>query len=349
VGLPTDTVLPYDAELPPDKIVRRAKPPRPPQPWENPFGFKHKVSSPFALFLGACCLAAGLGLWWYLTNGEAHERILSYTALPSPAETFNEEQVTTLWTSSALAANLWASLRRVILGFTLAATVGVPLGVVCGCYPWFNAFMAPVNVFGRNIPIAALIPLTFALFGIGESQKVMFIFIATVAFVMMDTANAINSISARYIDTGLTLGASRPQIVRGVLVPLAMPHIFNSLRSLFGLAFGYIMLAELVTIGGTGGLGNVINIAQKRGHRETILLVLMIIPAVALVIDRTWFAVQKSMFPYEYGGRGVLHSCWRGIVHVLEDTKQAIIRPKQLDQSQLAIIAARRQHVVSHP
>ena len=62
-----------------------------------------------------------------------------------------------------LTRNLLASLRRVVLGFALAAAVGIPLGVLCGCFPWVNAFLAPINVFGRNIPIAALIPLTFAL------------------------------------------------------------------------------------------------------------------------------------------------------------------------------------------
>ena len=99
---------------------------------------------------------------------------------------------------------------------------------------------------GRNIPVAAVIPLTFSLFGIGELQKIMFIFIACVAFIVMDTATAIADVSDRYVDTAYTLGASRRQIVMKVLVPLAMPSIFNSLRLLFGLAFGYIMLAEVI-------------------------------------------------------------------------------------------------------
>jgi NitT/TauT family transport system permease protein len=207
-------------------------------------------------------------------------------------------------------------LRRVVFGFALAATVGIPLGVLCGCFPWVNSFLAPINVFGRNIPIAALIPLTFALFGIGELQKVMFIFIAAVAFVMMDTASAVADVSGSYIDTAYTLGASRRQIIMKVLVPLAMPRVFNSLRLLFGLAFGYIMLAELVTEGGgVGGLGNIINVARRRGNGEPILLVLMVIPAVALAIDRALFAIQKSLFPYQYGGDGALHNVWRGLMH----------------------------------
>jgi len=94
-----------------------------------------------------------------------------------------------------------------------------------------------------------------------------------------------------------------------VLVPLAMPRIFNSLRLLFGLAFGYIMLSEtIVEPGEAGGIGSVINMAQRRGHPETIIFILIVIPAVALVIDRVVFFVQRSLFPYQYGGAGLLHA-----------------------------------------
>jgi ABC-type nitrate/sulfonate/bicarbonate transport system permease component len=255
-------------------------------------------------------------------------------------ETYNREQIDDLWFNNALTRNLLVSLKRVVLGFALAAAVAIPLGVLCGCFPWVNAFFAPMNVFGRNIPIAALIPLTFALFGIGETQKVLFIFIAVVAFIMMDTASAIADVSSRYIDTAYTLGASRLQIIVKVLVPLAMPRLFNSLRLLFGLAFGYIMLTELVTEGGgVGGLGNIINIAQRRGHRETILLVLTVIPAVALAIDRFLYMIQKSLFPHQYGGNGFLHDAWRGLMHVCEDLKHLIVKPTPLQPGQKAALA----------
>ena len=126
-------------------------------------------------------------------------------------------------------------------------------------------------IFGRNIPMAALIPLTFSLFGIGELQKVMFIFIACVAFVIADVDRGDQRHQRRYIDTAYTLGANRWQIILKVLVPLALPAIFNSLRLLFGLAFGYIMLAELIKFGSeAGGLGDIIIVAQRRGPREHI-------------------------------------------------------------------------------
>ncbi len=308
------------------------------------FVFRQPVPTWAGLLLGLLCLVLVLGIWWFLTRGPHEERIIGYNSLPSPAETYNRDQIEDLWFNNALTRNLLVSLRRVVLGFTLATIVAIPLGVLCGCFPWINAFFAPMNVFGRNIPIAALIPLTFALFGIGETQKVLFIFIAVVAFIMMDTASAIADVSSRYIDTAYTLGASRIQIISKVLVPLAMPRIFNSLRLLFGLAFGYIMLTELVTEGGgIGGLGNIINVAQRRGHRETILLVLTVIPAVALAIDRFLYMIQKSLFPHQYGGHGILHDLWRGFMHLCEDLKFTFVAPAPLEPGQAAALNVKRE------
>jgi ABC-type nitrate/sulfonate/bicarbonate transport system permease component len=276
------------------------------------------------LLYGTLCIIFCIGVWWFVTWGEPEQRILSYTVLPSPGETL--AAFSSLWFDRALTRNTVATLWRVMLGFGLAALIGIPLGVLCGCFARVNAFFAPLSIFGRNIPVAALIPLTFSLFGIGEFQKVMFLFIASVAFVFSDTARAISDVSNQYIDTAYTLGANRRQVIIKVLVPLAMPSVFNSLRLLFGLAFGYIMLGELVTIGDAGGLGHIINVSMRRGPREHILLVLLIIPLVALAIDRLLFWVQRELFPHRYKGTGVLHRGMQTLSYAWEDLACALWR-----------------------
>jgi ABC-type nitrate/sulfonate/bicarbonate transport system permease component len=325
--------------MPADTVVRKPAPTR--AGGGGVFALRRPIPQWLSIALGVLCILTVFGIWWLLTRGVSEERILPYQTIPSPAETFDEDQLRRLWFDSALTRNLFVTLRRVVLGFALAAAVGIPLGILCGCFPWVNSLLAPINVFGRNIPIAALIPLTYALFGIGEPQKVIFIFIAAVAFVMVDTASAIADVSGRYIDTAFTLGASRWQILSKVLVPLAMPRVFNSLRLLFGLAFGYIMLAEVITEGGgVGGLGNIINVYRRRGIQEPIYLLLIIIPAVALAIDRMLYMMQKSLFPYQYGSRGVLHNVWRGLKYGAERLKYLIVSPQPLDPSQRAALAA---------
>jgi len=254
-------------------------------------------------------------------GGRGGGRFISPAMLPSPAETFRE--LPHVFGERRLVANTLRTLMRVCLGFGLTATIGVPLGVLAACFPAVRAFLAPLTVFGRNIPVAALIPLTFFLFGIGEFQKVMFLFIASVAFVVSDTTAAVLEVPQRYVDTALTLGASRLQIIMKVLVPLSAPAIFNSLRLLFGLAFGYVMLAELVKFGSdSGGLGDLINMSQRRGEREPILIVLVIIPLVAYAIDRVLWWLQCDLFPHRYGGRGMLPRLCHRLLHGFDNPRE---------------------------
>ena len=291
-----------------------------------------------------------LVLWHVLTMGEPTKRIIKPIALPSIAETF--QSLPSLWNDRALARSTFWSLGRVFGGFALAASVAIPLGVLAACFWRMQAMLRPLSVFGRNIPVAALIPLTLIWFGLGETQKVMFIFFASGGFIFFDTTNSVNGVSDSYLDTAYTLGAkSVPregliwgaivglgygliflvmnlllgsqsgvasklgyfaggflagfamwypilsnQVIKKVIVPLALPSVVNSLRLLFGLAFGYIMLAEVINA--KHGLGAIINISQRLGPREHIYLCLIFISLLAFGIDRLILWIQRQLFPY---------------------------------------------------
>src|SRR4029077_6419525 len=185
---------------------------------------------------------------------------------------------------------------RVLIGFGLAAAIGVPLGVLAGSWRVIEAAREPLALFGSDVPVAALIPVPILWFGIDETQKVMFIFIACVPFVYSDAVAAVAGVPDRYVETAQTLGATPMQIVSKVLVALAIPDIYNSLRHLFGLAFGYIMLAELINA--QHGLGYLLMTSQRRGMSEHIILILMIIGVLAFGIDRMLFWFQRGLFPY---------------------------------------------------
>ena len=167
----------------------------------------------------ACWLACRL--WWFVTCGGRRADHFAFERATEPGGDLR--QLSESWFDRALTRNLLTTLRRLSLGFGLATLVGVPLGVLCGCFPGCNRFSCPMTLFGRNIPVAALIPLTFSLFDIGELQKVMFIFIACVAFVLWDTTRAIEEVGGQYIDTAYTLGAGTWQTIGKVLLPLAFP------------------------------------------------------------------------------------------------------------------------------
>jgi NitT/TauT family transport system permease protein len=245
--------------------------------------------------IGLGAMGAVVVLWWLATSGLGSEdRWVSPVILPSPGEVFRSFPV--LLNERGLLQSIAATLKRVLIGFGLAALIGVPLGVLAGSWRVIESAGAPLALFGRNLPVAALIPLTILWFGIDETQKVMFIFIACVPFVYSDAVASITSVPDRYVETAQTLGAKPWQIVLKVLVPLALPDIYNSLRHLFGLAFGYIMLAELINA--EHGLGYLLMASQRRGLSEHIILILIIIGLLAYGIDRVLFFFQRGLFPY---------------------------------------------------
>ena len=242
---------------------------------------------------------AGVGivvlLWWLLTLGSTPEsRVISPVLVPSPVEVLRS--IPTLFSERSLIESTAATLKRVLSGFGLAILIGVPLGILAGAYRVVEAFTGPLSIFARNIPVAVLIPLTILWFGIDESQKTMFIFIATAPFVFFDAARAVIDVHDRYVETAQTLGASSRQVVTKVLIALALPDIFSSLRNLFGLAFGYIMLAELVNA--KYGLGYLLMTSQRRGLTEHIFAILILIGLLAYGIDRMLFWFQRGLFPY---------------------------------------------------
>lgn len=310
------------------------------------------------LLFGTASLLLVLFVWWFLTRGEGDGRIIDAYTLPSLADTFASFR--SLWFDRELSISALTSLARVLGGFMVSAAIAVPLGVISGSYLRVNAFLKPLSLFGRNVPIAALIPLTLIWFGLGEVQKVMFIFFATVAFVLFDTTNAVQAVPDRFLDTAYTLGVHGTpkkgarlaaifgfiygliaavgwfllgedsthtlgqelassgcwlrfvgafivgfglwfpiqghQALRKVILPLALPDIVNSLRLIFGLAFGYIMLAEVINA--PRGLGSLIITSQRQGPREHIYLCLIIISVMAWGIDRLIMLLQRRIFPY---------------------------------------------------
>lgn len=301
-----EAAKPAAAAKPLAKAVEPAKPAPPPkkeEPEEDPN--KLPTAPPWwrtlradppatiRLVLGIALIALLMGLWWVVTYGDPVNRIISPSKLPSPGEIFGSFG---LLMKRDIGESIADTLQRVTIGVSLAAIIGVSMGVLAGANRGVGSAISPLVIFLRSVPMGALIPLTLLLFGDEEKQKTMFIFLAIVPFVFSDTVKAISIVPERYVETAQTLGASRFQIIRKVLVPLALPDIITSLRFQFGLALGYIMLVEEINT--EHGLGKLIMGSQRQGPYEHVYLLLFVIALIAFSIDLMLRTVQRGVFPW---------------------------------------------------
>jgi NitT/TauT family transport system permease protein len=246
------------------------------------------------ILLGVIPIVVILGAWFLLTMGEAEARVISPLILPSPWEVV--KSFPSLWFDAELTRSIVASAWRVILGFGAAFILAFPLGIAMGSFGRVRALFEPLSVFSSYLPIPALVPLTMSLFGIGELQKVMFLALAFFIYLLPLFVKAVDGVDNVYLQTAYTLGATQWETVRHVLLSVSLPGIIHAMRLGFGIGWTYIILAEMVAA--DRGLGQIIIIAQRRGPREHIYLVLLVIVVIAYFTDWLWKRLSKSLFPY---------------------------------------------------
>jgi NitT/TauT family transport system permease protein len=247
-----------------------------------------------AVLLGTIPVVAIVLLWWLFTLGAPEERRIAPTILPSPVEVV--QSIPELINGRDLPHHVWASIRRVVLSFILSLVVVLPLGTLMGSFGSISAVFKPVSTASGYIPIATLVPLTMSWFGIDEFQKIFFLAMAFGIYLLPLVVNAIESVPDIYLRTSYTLGATRLDVIRHVLIPIALPDLWHAMRLAFGVGWTYIVLAEVVVM--VDGLGFLIQNSFRRGPREHIYLVILVITLIAWAADLGWERLGRVLFPY---------------------------------------------------
>jgi NitT/TauT family transport system permease protein len=258
-----------------------------------------RVPSSASILLGIVPLAVLALSWWMLTHGIPEERVLGPTILPSPGEvvqSLHDLVQTSDAEGRGLLDHVGLSLRRVAFGFVLSLILVLPIGILMVSFGSARATMAPIVTASGYIPIATLVPLTMSWFGLDENQKVVFLAMAFGIFLLPMVARAIDSVPEVYLRTAYTLGATRWHIIRRILVPVALPDIWHSMRLAFGIGWSYLVLAEVVVK--SGGLGDLIDTARRRAMSGRVYLVIVIITVIAWIADLLWGRLGNMLFPY---------------------------------------------------
>ena len=200
---------------------------------------------PYSRTLGLTALfvAVVLGVWWFLTRGQPGERIVQQLILPSPLEVL--KAFVPLHVEQGLVRSALTSWLRVSTGFALAALVAVPLGVYMATFAPIASFFRPLALAGAYVPIVVFIPLSMTWFGTGETQKIGFLFIGCFVALLPLVIKDIADVPSAFLDVAVTKGASRWQLVRHVLFPVAQANIWDHLRGVYGVGWGWIIMAEV--------------------------------------------------------------------------------------------------------
>ncbi len=229
-----------------------------------------------------------VGAWCVLSYGG----FVGPTFLPTPTNVLRG--LLQLFFEHDLVAAVITSTKRITIAFVLAVAVALPLGVMMGAFEPINRFFHPIFAPLRFMPIVAFIPLTIVWFGIDEAQKIAFLFLGVFVYLIPVVVSAIRAVPDEYVDTAYTLGASRWQVIRTVLLPAAMPEIFDSFRVMNAVAWTYVVLAEAVNPGKS--LGYLIHLSYTHSNPAWSFSGLIVIGVVGLVSDSLIRAVNAVLF-----------------------------------------------------
>ncbi|MGX6566213.1 ABC transporter permease [Cupriavidus necator] len=240
--------------------------------------------------LGLSFFVLFFGIWAVVTLGGFVPR----TFLADPMTMAKEGFI--LFTEHNFIGDIGMTVWRVVGGFVLAAVLAVPLGIFMGAYKAAEAFFEPFVSFCRYLPASAFIPLLILWAGIGETQKLLVIFIGSFFQIVLMVAVAVGGARKDLVEAAYTLGANSAGIVRRVLIPGAAPEIAEILRLVLGWAWTYVIVAEL--IGSSSGIGHMITDSQALLNTGQIIFGIIVIGCIGLVSDLVFKRANQRLFPW---------------------------------------------------
>ncbi len=253
------------------------------------------------------------------------------TYLPAPHQVA-KALVTAFLTPPRRAGDSWFhesighSIRIVFLGFLISSLFGVPLGILCGTFPFFEKLIEPFIEFFRYFPAPVFATLCVAILGINDAPKIAIIFIGTFFQQLPMVANTTRSADGGLIEAAETLGASRRRILLKVIIPDVLPRLYKDMRILLGWAWTYLIVAEVV--GTSSGISWFINQQAKYRDFANVYAAIILIGCIGLACDMFLAWLGRQIFPWESGCKGMLYRAAEEIFGP-RDRVFSIVLPKE--------------------
>lgn len=222
-------------------------------------------------------LAAWTGAaWWFRPEQEG-----GLVLLPSPLVVLREWYA--LFAEHEFITDVWQSTKRVLLGMLASTIPAFILGVWFGVNRRVYSAAGPLFAFAKYIPPVAFVPILILWLGIGLSQQIALLFLGTFFYLTVMVAETVASTPQTYRDAALTLGVRRRQIIWRVLIPHSMPEFIMHLRTMVGIAWTYLTVAEMVAT--EDGIGRVIINSQRYLQTGRVLAGMLTIGVLGVLFD----------------------------------------------------------------
>ncbi|MEY8772046.1 taurine ABC transporter permease TauC [Erwinia sp. ACCC 02193] len=247
------------------------------------------------LTLSVATLLALLGIWWAVTAFG----LIAPLFLPAPQQVFHQLLVVA-GPQGFMDATLWqhlaASLTRIAIALLAATLIGVPVGILMGLNATARGILDPLIELYRPVPPLAYLPLMVIWFGIGETSKILLIYLAIFAPVVMSTLAGVKSAQQVRLRAAQSLGASRWQTLWFVVLPGALPEVLTGLRIGLGVGWSTLVAAELIAA--TRGLGFMVQSAGEFLATDVVLAGIAVIALIAFSLELGLRALQRRLTPW---------------------------------------------------
>jgi NitT/TauT family transport system permease protein len=193
-----------------------------------------------------------------------------------------------------------SSLRRLLIGVSLAAFAGLLLGLNLGLFPGLNAMLNPFITFISMVPPLAILPILFISFGVDELAKIVLIFIGVFPLVTRDIRLTVKKLPREQITKAATLGATQLQLAYRILLPQILPRLIETIRLTLGAAWLFLIASE--AIASSDGLGYRIFLVRRYLAMDVILPYVLWITFLGFSFDMLLKLSLKWFFPWYSGG-----------------------------------------------
>ncbi len=254
--------------------------------WSIRQGFPKRLS----LVLVAMSLVIPLAIWTIVSTLQ----LVTPTFLPTPLAVISAG--ITMFAENNLWGDVLASCSRVLVGFLLAALIGVPMGLAMGTFYSMDSLFSPLVGTVRYMPITGFVPLIIIWAGLDEPSKILIITLGVVLYNVIMVADAVKFIPNEMINVAYTMGASRWDVLWKVIVPATFPSVLDTLRVNISGAWNFVVIAELLAA--QNGLGFKIIQAQRFLQTDKVLFCIALIGVIGLGLDYALKWLSKVLTPW---------------------------------------------------